>query len=259
MAESTLSLGYPDFVREVALLLGYSQTAGSRTATQTAEIDRLIQSGVRQFYHPPIVPGEAAPHEWSFLTPVKTLVTAADDYDYLLDDDFGGIIGPMTFGVTEGYVPVRVIGEGRIRFLRMRGTVTGKPKFVAIRPRESNMATGQRFEALFWPTPNAIFNLTYKCNALQNKISVSYPYPLGGMAHGETVMESCLAIAEERMDDVGEGTHKAKFLERLAASVSIDRKANSPEYFGYNADRSGIDQGNLPKHDYVTYDGTLYP
>ena len=258
MAESTLSLSYPDFVREVALLLGYSTTSADRTAAETAEIDRLVQSGLRQFYHPPIVPGEASPHEWSFLSPVKTLVTASGDYDYDLPEDFGGITGLMTYGVNEGYLPLKVAGEGRIRFLRMRGTVTGKPKIVAIRPKTSVGTTGQRFEALFWPTPDGIYNLGYQCNALQNKISNTYPYPLGGMAHCETVLESCLAIAEERMNDVGEGLHKAKFLERLAASVGLDRKAMTPEYFGYNADRSGIEHGEYPKHDYVTYNGVLY-
>ncbi len=74
---------------------------------------------------------------------------------------------------------------------------------------------------------------------LPDYLTTNYPYALGGMAHAETVLESCLAVMEERLDDItrGQGPHGIAFMGRLAASISMDRKSKA-QTLGRNRDGS---------------------
>lgn len=76
MTESTLSITYDLLAIEVAVFLGYSVTPADWTDAETAEIDRYIQAGIRQFYYPPAAEGIPEGHEWSFLKPTTTIDTA---------------------------------------------------------------------------------------------------------------------------------------------------------------------------------------
>lgn len=76
MAESALSVKYDDLVEEVARFLGYkSMTYLSKS--ELDEVDRYIQSGLRNFYYPPAADGIEAGYEWSFLNPTTTIDTIA--------------------------------------------------------------------------------------------------------------------------------------------------------------------------------------
>lgn len=170
----------------------------------------------------------------------ESTATVTADGDYDLPTNYGGIDGDLTFGATEGYRRIPVAGEGQVRALRMSGVTTGRPQYAAIQPKTSDGADGQRFRIMFWPTPDAVYNLTYRYNVLTDKLSTANPYPLGGMAHSETILQSCLAVAEQRVDD-SPGNHAQKFAERMRASIEHDRKASTPEFLGYNRDRSDED------------------
>ena len=255
--ESTLSLARTELQQEIGHFLGYTRASEKWSSGELADINAALGKGLRQFYFPPILQGENLAHEWSFLRPVDTLTTENGVKDYDMPADFGGIDGPMTFAATTGYPPVAVVGEGQIRQLRQRTSISDRPQLVAIRPKESTGSAGQRFEALFYPTPNAAFTLAYRKIILANALTSDAPYPLGGMAHAETLLASCLAAAESQSVD-GQTTKWQFFIQRLTASISHDRKANSQEYFGYCGDNSDYnhDVGTVRRGDCrVTYDG----
>ena len=255
MAESSLSMGYPEFCAEIGHFLGYSRTSGNWTAGQLAEIEAILNSGYRQFLTPPPLPGEQMSHEWSFIKPTTTLALVANDYDYTLPDDFGGIIGCFHWDTSNLWPAIEERTPQQILEMRQGSTTTGRPLYFAIRPRYSDGTSGQRFEAIFYPTPDAAYTLTYHYVALLLKLSASYPYPFGGMAHAETILESCLAIAEERMDDA-KAVHAQKWIERLVASVNSDRR-RAPEFMGYNGDRSSTSKSVRPSY-YVTVNSVQY-
>ena len=75
MAESTLGVTYTQLQFACAHFLGMGAVS-SWSATESAAMDMIIGSGLRQFYFPPAVNNER-PHEWSFLKPVVTLDTIA--------------------------------------------------------------------------------------------------------------------------------------------------------------------------------------
>lgn len=71
MAESSLSLSWVELKEKVGWFLNYGRS-GWNTA-QEAEIDDIVQSGVRRVYYPPAVERGDVGHEWSWLRPSTTL------------------------------------------------------------------------------------------------------------------------------------------------------------------------------------------
>ncbi len=259
MAESSLSLGFADYRKRIGTHLGYGPTSGNWTTAQSDEITDILNSGVRQFYYPPPIQGLAY-HEWTFLKPTDTVPTVADTANYTMEDDFGGIDGSLTFATADnGWKEIEIIGEGRIRVLQQNNPVsTGRPQYACIRPVATDGASGQRWQMTLWPTPDAVYTLTLVKDVLPSALSALNPYPYGGMAHSETILESCLAIAEQRYDDE-EGIHARLFTKQLAASIERDRRANAIEFFGYNGDRSdGMPRQSFDRYTNVTYNGVQY-
>lgn len=229
MAESSLSLGYPDILLAIGDYLGWTSTSGSWTAEELALAERIMASGLRQFYFPPALPNQPH-HKWNFMWPVTTLSTVAEQADYDLPDDFGAANGDWTYAPNVTYQPLRVTGEARIRTLRQQTTAQRRPEMVAVRAKASAGTTGQRFEAMLWPTPNAVYVLTYRYQALPSKLSAANPYPLGGVAHAETILASCLAAAEMQ-EEQQHGAQWQSFMERLSASIREDQR-QAPEVLG---------------------------
>lgn len=252
MSESTLTLGLLDLRNYVAEYLGWSVS----DATALTKIDNAIQSGLRLFYVPPLTPGERTPHDWSFLHPVTTLDTTAADEDQDLPDDFGHIEGTFTYEPEVSTHQIRVVGEGRLRQMREALDQDGDIEYAAIRWKSNDGTTGQRQEVMWYPTPDDTYTLTYRYYALPFKLTTSLQYPLGGEPHSQTILAACLAAAEERFNG-GRGSKWEGFLERVQASIAVDRR-NNPVVLGYNRDRSDVPDDTDSAITYVTYNGTLY-
>jgi hypothetical protein len=192
---------------------------------------------------------------------LKAQATTANDYDIALPDDFGGIDGPLTYATADACnIEIPIVPEVRLRMLRQNNTTTGYPSYAATRMINTfTGASGLRWELLLFPTPNAAYTLSFRYKVLPGELSDALPYPYGGAAHSETILEACLSVAEQRMDDEA-GLHTQLFAERLAASIAQDQRNLMPEFFGYN--RDGSDQVSLPNRyqrtDSITYNSTLY-
>lgn len=321
MAESTLSSQYDDFREAIAHYLGMSLTSSSWSTNDEATIAMILKRGLRQFYYPPRLYPNEAPHQWSFLKPVETLATVATystgtiaiaitettvtlttgtwpswaathgtlvvdgthyeiasrtsnseielssawtedtetaatyslqhDGNYDLDDDFGGIDGRMSYEPAENKADIQIVGEGKIRSLRSVYTTRSNPVYAAIRPKKHAATTvGQRFEVMFYPIPNDAYTLSYRKIILPSAlVETTLTYPYGGAMHAETIEASCLAIAELQENEVIGVKHKY-FMERLSASIEIDKTAYRTEYFGYNGDNSdAIHRADRFKHE----------
>ena len=230
MSESTLSITYSDLQKAVGHYLGYGRDSTAWDTSMQADIDDAIVSGLRQFYYPPPLSDDLVGHVWSFLRPAATIDLTADTGEYDLPDDYQSIEGGMTFSTSETHTVVKT-GEERIRQLRQADSSTGKPQQFAIRAKTSDGSTGQRSEVIFWPVPDASMTLKYSYNVLPNALSDLKPNPLGGMSHAETIKESCLACAEQLNED-SLGIHTNLFMQKLAASVAVDRKAGDEGFLG---------------------------
>ncbi len=205
-------------------------------------------------------------YEWSFLKPIANIDLPISVQSVVLPDDFGGFEGPITILGTSTqsricYI-IPLVGEGRIRRLYVDlPNATGQPEMAALQPlKGTTIQRGQRFQLLLYPATNQGHTLQFAYTILADCLSGTQPYAYGGMAHAETILESCLAIAEQRVDDA-QSLHSAKFMERLAASISLDRKFKG-QALGYNADRSDMrGWGRWPRKrdNYtVTFNGVQY-
>lgn len=177
-----------------------------------------------------------------------------------LPDDCQDIEGEMTFEPDEAWVPVVQRPEDWLRRLRQtHSSSSGPPQYFGLRPRTYAPATGQRWDIMVWPDPDDDYTMTYrKCINLDALATTQYPP--GGMAHSETILESCLAVAEARYGDT-QGLHKAIYEEWLVKSKAKDARLVAPESLGRAIDpgvRRRMD-GRVRGDVYVTYKDVLYP
>lgn len=231
MAESSLSIGFPELIGETGRFLGYGyKTYATYTASQQTELNGIVQSGIRRVYYPPALNAAIAGYEWSWLRPTRVLSIVSGDADYDLPDDFGRLIGEINFPSESYKNPIVIISVSKLLTLRSGGEQTGDPYFAAIRYKTTTGTTGQRQEILFFPEPDTARDLVYEYEAYNGAISSSYPYPLGGMQLAELYIESCLAVAESRItDEIGQ--HAQQFNALLVDAISRDKKRGS-QYYG---------------------------
>jgi hypothetical protein len=172
------------------------------------------------------------------LTVVGDDVTAAADGWSLghagyqdMPDDFGRVIGDLHFEASVYAQSITVVSEHRILTLLQRDTTTNRPRHAALRFKAAAGTVGQRQEIVFWPKPNDDYTLTYRYEAFVGKlVPATTQYPLGGMKYSEVIVESCLAVAEQRANDE-RGIHWEAFTRLLKTAVQQDRKAGA-RYFG---------------------------
>lgn len=75
MAESALSIGYPELRKAVGYFLGYGQSVSdwSSDTDKSAHVEDAVQSGVRNVYYTAGTDRSVIGYEWSWLRPTTTL------------------------------------------------------------------------------------------------------------------------------------------------------------------------------------------
>lgn len=225
-----LELTYLDFRSEVGRYLGYKrpdsidESPSNWTDEQLEDVNRLVQSAYRQFLYPPPIQDEKVPHEWSFLKPTAITGTTASQAYIDLQSDFGGVIwGVALDDTTVGNKQIKVITEPELREIDEGSE--GSPKYAALAPQTTTGSASQSWRLLLYPNPGTtIYTIRYQYQRIPAELSVSNPYAYGGAQHSETILQSCLAVAEQRYNDE-QSIHQARFVEKLAASVALDRRS----------------------------------
>lgn len=255
MADPGLALTYDDLAEIVGVFLGWGSDDTAWTDDETADIDRIIQSGYAQFLNPPPLPGRSSVHEWSFMKPWTTLSLSSGDYDYNLPPNFGGMIGKFYYDATALHKSIDVINAGLVLQHRAQTGLSGDPWEAAIQSLGAG-ANSQRFQVIFYPEPDTSRTLNYQYAVTCDKLSASSnPNPLGGVVHRETLIESCLAMAEQRVEDSA-GLHTDLFYRHLKASILRDSQGMSPKALGYCGDDSDIPRELITRATSVTYSGS---
>jgi hypothetical protein len=187
----------------------------------------------------------------------------ADTSQYDLPDDLGRIVGSISFSANEYRQSVTIVPIGQILEMRALNAFISSPRVAAIRYKPSDGTTGQRQEILFFPQPDQAYTMLYEYEAYNGKLSDENPYPLGGMQLAELYIESCLAVAESRLDEVI-GNHTAQYQALLADAIARDGKRDARSYgqmghveeYGdyYRRGRYGAAYTNLP----IVINGVVY-
>lgn len=216
--------------QQVGGYLGMGYDPNAWGFEKSSKIDSYIQSGVMQVYYPPPiqVPGDNTPgqqHRWSFLTPVGALNLVAGTSTYDLPQSFSGVIGEITLtlaGSTANTIPI--VPEPQLRQLQTLATPSATPSYAAVRPKSSDGTAEQVYEIVFYPTPSANAQASFRYSVTPPMLTDANPYPLGGRQFAELMLQSSLAVAEERMAK-GQGVAQSKFMTLLQAAISWDSQS----------------------------------
>ena len=183
-----------------------------------------------------------------------------DDYD--LPDDFASLRGPFTFSQADNaWITIEIVGEARIRELRQRSNTTGAssgdPQYGAIRTKPISEFGGTRHEVILWPGVIAAATLTYQSRLRPSMLVADGDIPYGASDYSETILYSCLAEAERRMDG-GRGEAWQNYQELLQSAIADDSRINKPNIIGYNANWSEGRSFAGQRRDFLWGDGVGY-
>lgn len=199
------------------LRLGFS-------ATQLSDINDIIRQGLHAVY---------IAHNWSFFHPLYTIATVAEQEEYDVPAAYDTIEGAFTYDAEEAdwYPPVRIVEESEIRKRRQDYDESDRPIIAAIVTKAFDATAGSQRKIVFYPTPDAVYNLTAKVHLRPTMPTEASPYLVGGEVLAQVLVEACLA-AGERILDERMGVHSQQFQAMLAAAIIADKDKSSPNYLG---------------------------
>lgn len=254
--------------RELGAAFKFSADYAEWNYEQSGIVDSCILSGTSRFYFPPPMGDGESRHEWSFLMPTVTLAISSSTDTYQLPDDF---TGGLEYFTLSSNAKIPIIKESDLRAMQtVEGASAAAPSFAAIRPVPIVGATTQKWEVIFYPAPDTSYTLSYAYQINPDPLSVDNQTAIGGREHAETMLESCLAVAQSRFGMESPVNHMDAFASRLTASIALDQRLKSntggpweitePTYgtypyflravggylgFGYNEDNWTYDQDRL--------------
>jgi len=195
-----------------------------------------------------------------------------------LPTSFGGIEGDVTLEAASGYMPIRQVSDQQIREMFLNTAIqTGVPAYFCVRPwrnpgmdrigNKGEIGMYTRYEMVFFPRPDATYKMSFRylyifpgvADLVATGNATTDCHPPGIAYHHETILASCLAVAEEYADSPN-GKYREYFKNRVAASVAMDRKMSGSAFIGENSDRSDTlkSTGRVPLQTLITYKNQLY-
>jgi hypothetical protein len=248
VAESTLNLKLGTYMGQVGHFLGWGfgasiQNYGAYSDTtwstfQLSEVNFAVQSGISQFYFS---------NEWTFLKPSSKIQIPVGVSHVQLPDDFGGFEGDLTVASaitpTAIYRPVPFILPGQIEQMHsVNPHATGPMAYASQQPIKGTTQVGATREQIyFFPQSDGVYVANIRYYILADMLTGTAPYVYGGAQHSQTILQSCLSIAEFRKDNEI-GPQNAKYAELLQMSKMADNRLK-PQHFGRNRDTSDSMRG----------------
>ncbi len=212
---ATLALTFAEMYQQVQKFLGTYGTSGA-TAGTPADVDSKYY--VNKAYRRLIVA-----YEWSFLIGHTSLSTASGKREYELPLGYRGIRTPFTFTDVVGFPPPTSRTVDEIMEMENYGDFNSWPQYYAIRAGQFTKELGQRFEVLFWPMPDSIYDLFYSYHVMPQKLEVDADIPMGGPEFAECMMQMCLGVAEEEKDEQGGGPQMGAAQALLTTLITADQ------------------------------------
>ena len=190
---------------------------------------------------------------------ISTPTTATFYYAYidLAGDEIVGTDSQISYTYNYGKKALKHVNSQYIKRLSESTAVQhiGYPEYFSIEPHTwpaSNGQSVQDFRIAVYPFPQVAMSLHMHAKYAPQALSHVNDQPLGAPSHSETIMVSCLAIAEE-FGDTPSSKYRELFMQRLAASVMSDRTGMYAGNLGYNKDESDLADRPWRRITTVTY------
>lgn len=217
-----LTLSYKALRRILGTYAGWGGDEGKWSPEQKVVCDDVFREGMRRAYYPMDSRGRAV--TWPFLTPTRQLVTTADQADYDMPEDFGGILGPLIYSADDnGTLPVQVVSDAMIRSRRQYSSdgTSGAPEMASLEQTSPTGAAGTRYRLSLWPTPNTAYTLSFRCIVIPQPLGAANLVPPGGPRMSGVLKTAVLAEYEARFND-GQSQWQVLFQQELASAIAQD-------------------------------------
>lgn len=221
MSQRTLELDYNTLRRQLGIMAGWGGDAGAWGDEKSITADEIISDGFKRAFYA-IDPRNGTAVQWSFVTPSRILHTAANQKDYDLPADFGGLVGKITFSDSDnGVMPIEICSANEISKRRQLdgSSNTGKPIYAASDQQLPTQLAGTRYRLMLWPTPDADYTLAYQSIYNPAPLSEANPHPPGGPMFSNLLKAAIFAEFEARFND-GQTTWAQQFTTALVAAVA---------------------------------------
>mgnify|MGYP001362318209 CR=1 FL=1 len=188
-------------------------TGGSRTITAYTDSTHVTVSANTEFW-------------------VGNTFTITADGIYRLPDDFGGMESTqIPFERDAGnFWFIDVVAEPLIVQAWQLNDATGRPRRAATRP-VANVGTGQRWDLITEPIPDASYPVSFRYNKLPNAMSAT-DYGSGGLLFSDALLKCCLAAAEEKFRE-NQNVMAAQEEKALAKAIRFDLRYNRARKLGH--------------------------
>lgn len=213
---------FQDLYNRVSKYLGTYGSSGP-TGNDLTDAKAIVNDAYRRFIDA---------YEWSFLKPEQTIITSSGTWEYQLPEDFGNVIGTINYGADETNPPLEQRSVGQIRNMRAENDWSSYPEYWALRSNYTK-EFGQRYDLLFYPTPDAAYPLWFTYRMEPAKLESDSDIPIGGSECSGVMLQLCLAEAESQMEEIA-GVQEQKAAGMLAQAIQRDvrKKPHSLGYFG---------------------------
>lgn len=216
---SSLALAFSDIYNQVSEFLG---TTNSPAGSDLTKAKDLTYRGYRRFLMP-IDLSTGVHHTWSFLKKTTTLSTEDGKWAYELPSDFGSIVVSFTFTSQKTYPNPESRSEEFILRNHSMVDYSGYPQHYAVRTGSYTPATGQKYEVIFYPKPDGIYDYYYTYVVEPEKPTADTDVFVGGIGASEAILQCCLAEVEIQEEEKG-GLQEVKANQLIQALIGQDKR-----------------------------------
>jgi hypothetical protein len=227
-----LKLTFSDVYGQVSDFLGLGL---SPTGADLTKVKDLVYRGYRRFLTP-MNPKTGYPHIWTFMKQNGIVKTKGGQYIYDMPIDFDSFYSSPSLEAGENYPNPSWASEYQVKTARNESETTGYPLIFNVRAGKYSKETGQRYEILFWPDPDAVYQYEFRYLINPIKPDGDDDVFIGGVRESEVILQ-CSIAAAELQEDEKLGVQEAKASQILTELVLHDAK-RSPKYVGEVVDPS---------------------
>jgi len=219
---ATLALTYSELYERVAKFLGTYGSSGP-SGDNLTDAKAIVNDAYTKFI---------TARRWTFLKPSDTLVTMTNQYIYEMPELFSALLTNFQYDADKGFPDIEEVSVDQIMSLRSTNTYTRYPDVYALRPQKHDNAIGQRWEVLFYPTPDTSYTLHFRYNILGSKLENDTDIPLGGVEHAQLIRQ--MAIAEAELSKDKTLGPQAAIADRMLSTAVLEDTKRNPHTLGYN-------------------------
>lgn len=241
MARMTLS--YNDLRIRVSNFLGSTSPGVAPTGTDLTTVDGIIDRGIRQFLYP-IDMKYRTPHEWSFIKQPWSFSTVSGQWKYALPIDFSDLLTEFSHDSSQALQPLIKRSAQQIKEMRSYSMTTGWPMYYAVVPQRYDIEIGTAYELWLYPNPSQAYTFSCFYRVDPVKLSATTDLVIGGISVIESILETCLGVAELQEDNNTSTTHQAKAVELIQTAIRFDSNKTDTDTIGnlYTGKALGLDQ-----------------